>query len=357
METIRIRLTDFLNNNSGPVLNLSNIVAIRLNVGPSWGSSQGRVVIDDLVLSNDRAVYDAGDNGDPHITTVSGENYDFQPAGELTVLRGGGMEVQARQTPVSSAPPIYNAHTGLASCVSVNTAVAALVSGHRVTYQPSLNGQASPEGMELRVDGQLIDIDAVLSVPLGAGARVAKTSIGVGIQIDFADGTALTAIPGWWGPQNTWYLNLSIRETPATEGIMGLIPSGSWLPRLPDGSSMGPRPAVEAVRYSDLNGTFADAWRVTDATSLFDYAPGMSTQDFTDKAFPPEGGERCDIPGHPPIKPIDIRVAEELCRPINKRNERESCVFDVAQTGEPNFARTYIQVQMLDQQQEAPPKD
>ncbi len=198
METIRIRLTDFLNNNMGPVLNLSNIVAVRLNVGPSWGSAQGRTVIDDLVLSNDRAVYDGADNGDPHITTVSGENYDLQSVGELTVLRGGGMEVQARQTAVSSAPPIYNAHTGLASCVSVNTAVAALVSGHRVTYQPSLDGQASPDGMELRVDGQLIDIDAVQSVVLGAGARVAKTSIGVGIQIDFADGTALTAIPGWW---------------------------------------------------------------------------------------------------------------------------------------------------------------
>lgn len=357
METIRIRLTDFLNNGSG--LNLSNVVAVRLNVGPLWGSAQGRIVIDDLVLSNDRAVYDGGDNGDPHITTVSGENYDLQSVGELTVLRGGGMEVQARQTAVSSAPPIYNAHTGLASCVSVNTAVAARVSGHRVTYQPSLNGQASPDGMELRVDGQLIDIDAVQSVTLGAGARVAKTSIGVGIQIDFADGTALTAIPGWWGPQNTWYLNLSIRETPATEGIMGLIPSGSWLPRLPDGSSMGPRPATEAARYSALNGTFANAWRVTDATSLFDYAPGMSTQDFTDRSFPPASSDRCDIPGHPPIEPIEIRVAEELCRPVIKKNDRESCVFDVAQTGEPNFAKTYIQVQMLDQQHEGevPPRD
>jgi hypothetical protein len=74
METIRIRLTDFLNNGSG--LNLGNIVAIRLNVGPTWGSPQGRVVIDDLVLSNDRAVYDGADNGDPHLRTVSGEHYD-----------------------------------------------------------------------------------------------------------------------------------------------------------------------------------------------------------------------------------------------------------------------------------------
>lgn len=53
METIRIRLTDFLNNGSG--LNLNDIVAVRLNVGPSWGSSRGRVVIDDLMLTNYRS--------------------------------------------------------------------------------------------------------------------------------------------------------------------------------------------------------------------------------------------------------------------------------------------------------------
>ncbi|HEY2231861.1 MAG TPA: VWA domain-containing protein [Candidatus Angelobacter sp.] len=51
MRTIRIRATDFLNNNSG--LNLSDVVAVRLNFGPSFGSSKGRIVLDDLMLTND----------------------------------------------------------------------------------------------------------------------------------------------------------------------------------------------------------------------------------------------------------------------------------------------------------------
>ncbi|HYC60640.1 MAG TPA: Ig-like domain-containing protein [Thermoanaerobaculia bacterium] len=347
METIRIRLTDFLNNGSG--LNLGNVVAIRLNVGPSWGSSNGRVVIDDLVLSNDRAVYDGADNGDPHITTVSGENYDFQSAGEFTLLRDGDMEIQARQTPVPSAPPVHNAHTGLATCVSVNTAVAARVSGRRVTYQPSLTGDASPAGMELRVDGALIDLDAVQSVSLGSGARVASSSVGGGIEIEFADGTSLMAVPGWWGSQNTWYVNVSIMNTPATEGVMGFIPSGSWLPRLPDGSSIGPRPASEAARYDALNRKFANAWRVNKSTSLFDYAPGMSTENFTDKDWPRQGATSCNIPGRPPVKPIARNVAQRLCRQVTNRNDRENCAFDVALTGEPGFAKTYLQSQMLDQ--------
>jgi hypothetical protein len=50
METIRIRLTDFLANGSG--LDLANIAAVRLNFGPAWGSSQGRIVIDQLMLDN-----------------------------------------------------------------------------------------------------------------------------------------------------------------------------------------------------------------------------------------------------------------------------------------------------------------
>jgi hypothetical protein len=52
METVRLRLTDFLNNGSG--LDLENIVAVRFDVGPSWGSSRGRIVVDDLMLTNDR---------------------------------------------------------------------------------------------------------------------------------------------------------------------------------------------------------------------------------------------------------------------------------------------------------------
>jgi HYDIN/CFA65/VesB-like, Ig-like domain len=51
METIRIRNTDFLNN--GAALNLTNIVAVRLNAGPSFGDSKGRIVIDDVMLTND----------------------------------------------------------------------------------------------------------------------------------------------------------------------------------------------------------------------------------------------------------------------------------------------------------------
>lgn len=60
-------------------------------------------------------------------------NYDFQSAGEFVYLRDAdGLEIQTRQTPIATASnPEPNPHTGLASCVSVNTAVAARVGKHR----------------------------------------------------------------------------------------------------------------------------------------------------------------------------------------------------------------------------------
>jgi len=50
-EAIRIRLTDFLTNGAG--LDLTDIAAVRFDFGPSWGSSEGRIGVDELMLTND----------------------------------------------------------------------------------------------------------------------------------------------------------------------------------------------------------------------------------------------------------------------------------------------------------------
>lgn len=78
--------------------------------------------------------------GDPHIKTTDGTKYDFQGAGEFVSLRDpDGMEIQTRQTAIATTffpPP--DPHDGLASCVSINTAVAARIGDHRVTWELSL---------------------------------------------------------------------------------------------------------------------------------------------------------------------------------------------------------------------------
>jgi subtilisin family serine protease len=290
---------------------------------------------------------DGVNDGDPHLTTVDGVHYDFQSAGEFVALLGEGLEIQTRQTPIATTfIPGSNAYTGLATCVSVNSAVAARVGTHRVSYEPNISGIPDPSGMQLRVDGILTTLGAQ-GLDLGSGGRIMKSPTGNGIEIDFPNGTTLIVTPGWWASQGKWYLNVDAYHTPATEGIMGYIASGSWLPALPDGASLGPKPAAVHERYVDLYETFANAWRVTDATSLFDYAPGTSTANFTLKSWPKESPSSCVVPEQPLAQPLDARVAEKHCSAIVGKDRKADCVFDVMVTGNPGFAQTYLLTQQL----------
>lgn len=294
------------------------------------------------------AVYaTVNDRGDPHLTTTDGVHYDFQSAGEFTALRGDStenFEIQTRQTPVATNGPGTDSYSGLSTCVSLNTAVAAQVGTHRVTYQPNINGIPDSSGMQLRVDGTLTTLGAN-GLDLGSGGRIVK--LPGGIEIDFPNGASLVATSNWWSSYSVWYLNVDVHRTNATKGIMGVIAPRSWLPKLPDGTSVGPMPKNGHDRFVQLYGKFADAWRVTDKTSLFDYAPGTSTATFTDKNWPAENAESCSIPNHIPQTPIGLEVAEQLCRDIIDSNMRANAIFDVMVTGEASFAKAYLATQQI----------
>ena len=285
--------------------------------------------------------------GDPHLRTVDGTHYDFQTAGEFTALRSAdGFEVQTRQAAVATDFfPGANPHTGLATCVSLNTAVAARVGGRRVTFQPDSADPGRPPTMTLRIDGNPTALTDA-GVMIGSRARVSRTAVD-GMEIAYRNGTLVTVTPGFWSSQNLWYLNVSISGSDALEGIMGAIARGSWLPALADGTSLGPRPASIAQRYADLNVKFADSWRVTDRSSLFDYAPGQSTDDFTLRGWPKDTPP-CEVPEMKPVEPLDPRIAQELCRPLLDKRRRENCEFDVVATGDRGFAETYLRTERME---------
>jgi Bacterial Ig-like domain (group 3) len=304
--------------------------------------------------------------GDPHLTTVDGVHYDFQSAGEFTALRGNGLEIQTRQTPVATTfLPGANAYTGLRTCVAIYSAVAARVGTHRVSYEPNINGVPDPSGLQLRVDGALTTLGPG-GIDLGGGSnpqspnrgaasqspgRIVQTPIGGGIEIDYADGTQLVVTPAWWADQQKWYLNVNVYGTTATEGIFGQLTNRSWLPALPDGSSLGPKPDSLHQRYIDLYEKFTAAWRVKDSTSLFDYAPGTSTGNFTLAEWPRENPQSCAIEGQPSAgPPLDVGAAERSCSAITDNNMKADCVFDVSVTGFTGFAQTYQFTQRLDPQ-------
>jgi hypothetical protein len=295
--------------------------------------------------------------GDPHVTTVNGVGFDFQGAGEYVALRDlDGMEIQTRHEPIATtAGANPDPHDGLASCVSLVSAVAMKVGTHRVTYEPNLDGATGSSGLQLRVDGDLKVVPQG-GLDLIGGGHLSNTLAPGGVEVQFPDGSLLFATPGWWAEQSRWYLNLDIARSPAIDGLessgnggginpaagglVGIVVPGGWLPALPDGSLLVPMSGSAHDRYVDLYQRFGEAWRVTDQTSLFDNAPGVSSATFTRRDWPPESGA-CAIPAGVSARPESESAARQACEPVADKKAHDGCILDVMLTGNRGFAATY----------------
>jgi hypothetical protein len=285
------------------------------------------------------------DRGDPHLTTTNGVNYDFQAAGEFVSIRNSDtrFEVQTRQTAISTTfVPGVNPYTGLGGCVSINTAVAVRVGKHRITYQPGKGETVSKDRMQLRIDGRAVNLPSG-GLNLGGGNYIATAAGGSGLNMTLSDSSHLLITPYYWADQGYWYLDVEAVNSTAREGTMGTILGSDWLPLAPDGSSFGQKPVSLADRYVLLNQKFADAWRVTKTTSLFDYAPGTSTDTFTDRAWPAEKSSVCLAPGSTgkPAQTVKLEVAQRLCRVIKDHAAYEDCVFDMVAMGDESVLKAY----------------
>lgn len=308
---------------------------------------------------NFRAVANGKGWGDPHLVTVDGVHYDFQSAGEFTALREPEFEVQTRQTAVPTATvPITNEYTGIRHCVAIYTAVAAKFGKTRVTLQSGLGGRVNPESMELRVNGTLTSLtnDGIIlrtgggdspttHVPAVKVDGIIKKAAGGAIEMTDVNGTQLVVTPTFWNSQNMWYLDVQVFQTIATQGTMGKIAEGSWLPALPDGSSVGARPDNENQRYQDLYEKFADAWRVTDASTLFDYNTGEGTANYTLDEWPRNHPQSCDLPDRASVQPATAAVAQQACGGVTDPVQKADCVYDVTVTGNTGFGQSYERLQ------------
>jgi len=103
---------------------------------------------------------------------------------------------------------------------------------------------------------------------------------------------------------------------------------------------MGAKPADLHDRYEALYVKFADSWRVTDSSTLFDYAPGTSTKTYTMSAWPGEGG-KCDLLFTVPVQGMAVEVAEQACGAVQSPRLKKFCVFDAMVTGNRGFGRSY----------------
>ena len=271
-------------------------------------------------------------NGDPHLRTVNRYRYDFQAAGEFVLLRNAdsSIDVQAREEPYNrDALPPFNS-------VSINTAIAARDNGHTVGVY------VTDGGLVLHVDGA--QIDPATAPDLGAGASVQR--INDGFQISFPDGTVLSALSvGHWGINAVILPSDTLRTSGG--GLLGPItPGGMDVPALPDGTQLPAAPDTE-TRDNILYGQFADAWRVTDSTTLFDYDPGKSTETYTDRSFPSDADRTALEAALASPDPTKQAAAQAACAGLTDTDLQSECEYDVFVTGDVGFAQQYTVTQDL----------
>ena len=141
--------------------------------------------------------------------------------------------------------------------------------------------------------------------------------------------------------QKLWYLDFDMSPPEPAVGVAGPVPADGWLPALANGSSLGPKPVSTGERYKAVYVKFADSWRATSASTLFDYAPGASTKDFSVADWPRQDGH-CVLPDITPLKGATLEVAQKVCKDVVVSHLHRACLQDVMVTGDTVFGKSYV---------------
>jgi hypothetical protein len=254
--------------------------------------------------------------GDTHLFTFDGVLYDLQAVGEFTLVRStkDDFAVQVRQI----APP------GSRS-VAVNQAMATKLGTDRISV--AVENRAAV----LRINGKVIN-GPLPRLTVGTLTR-STGMFGDTYEMTWPDGTIVRA------QQIGRNLNVQVQPSAFRRGnLVGLLGDG-------DGSPENDLVGLRGVRLGshpspiDVNHSLADAWRITQAQSLFMYQPGQSTATFTDRTFP---GKDPD----PSI--VKNRVAaEQYCKDVGVTDPHllDDCVLDLAVTNDFVFGSDYAHAQ------------
>ncbi|HEY8636388.1 MAG TPA: RHS repeat-associated core domain-containing protein [Candidatus Limnocylindrales bacterium] len=249
--------------------------------------------------------------GDTHMETADRTHFDFQAAGEFLIATSpdGRIQVQTRQEPVMGG-----------TVITFTTAVAANVDGDRV-------GVYAKEPSFLVVDGQPVNaVDIAEQLPHGG----ALERHGGRVTVGWPDGSQLLVSRN--GSTLDYTLVASKAAGPTLRGLLGNAdgnPANDLTGR--DGSVLS---RSDPDFHTKLYAQFGNSWRVSQATSLFDYGPGESTATFTNLAIPSAEATVASLSAS------GRTMAQTICQAAGVRVEPllDDCILDVGETGDASFA-------------------
>ncbi|MGV3758677.1 MAG: PQQ-binding-like beta-propeller repeat protein [Actinomycetota bacterium] len=253
-------------------------------------------------------------HGEPHFSTFDERHYSLQTAAELVGARSddGRFEVQWRQEPYTDN-------------VSGITAVAVRIAESRVTVVG--------EDEQLRVDGEVVELEVGEAFRTPGGALVHRTERRIVVEGPDGDGVVhIQPHPRMIG----LLVDPPEDERGSLEGLLGDAdgdPTNDLV--LADGSLL-----IDET-WEDLHPGLAEAWRVTDATTLFDYEDGLGPDDYWDPTFPAAPLRLEDFSDE------ERAEADAICRAagVSEQPRLDRCMFDVLVTGDPGVAELAAQQQ------------
>jgi hypothetical protein len=273
--------------------------------------------------------------GDPHLSDFAGNLFDFQQAGEFTLLKStqDDFQVQIRQQPLGYC------------CVAWNTAVAMRV-GLNTIEVDTPNSVGSPwfqDGAlvmyvnKRRVHGSHVALRG------GGSLRVKREFGSPTPTVSWPDGSSVIVQP-MLGDVLAVSVQLAAHRLGHVVGLLGNsgVPgSAEFVSRngrhYPHGAFTGSTTRDLRILYRE----FGASWRITQRESLFRYARGKSTRSYIVRGFPSKRESLSRL-----LAKLRAR-AEKACRAAGITNTQlfDACVLDVGATGQKRFAAADAKVQ------------
>ena len=284
--------------------------------------------------------------GDPHLFSFGLQAYDFQAAGEFTLVKSTNshdLEVQVRQQPIPHSRSLaYN--SAMAMRVGSATFETELTNGLSLNVYVNHHTTHSKSG-KLSGGGSF----QIVEKPTRGGFHITT------VTVRWKDGTTVTGqtllglrADGRYTP----WLALTVKLARSRLGhITGLLGNAGASQAHEFSARNGTRYSAFAIEGGSFDATdakilyqeFGNSWRISQRESLFTYARHKSTRSYTILGFPEQtfylGG-------------VSTTVAQQAASAciesgITDRAVLQDCEYDVAATGEKLYATEDAQLQSV----------